>query len=78
LATICGIDLDPGRVQTNIIIFSIKPSGSRSSAILGRLAARGVLADALDDHRIRVVTHYGIEDAHVDRALASIAATMRE
>jgi threonine aldolase len=77
LATIRGIDLDPACVQTNIIIFSVKPSGSRSSTILARMAAHGVLADALDNHRIRVVTHYGIEDAHVDRALASIASAMR-
>jgi threonine aldolase len=77
LAEIPGIDLDPARVQTNIIIFSVKPSGQSSSEIVTRMASRGVLSDALDSTRIRVVTHYGIEEPQVDRAITYIAAAMR-
>ena len=40
LADIPGIALDPSKVQTNIVIFSVKPSGLSSAEFLSRLTAR--------------------------------------
>ena len=41
LAAIPGIALDPSKVQTNIVIFSVKPSGLSSADFLSRCSARG-------------------------------------
>jgi threonine aldolase len=78
LAAMPGIAIDPACVQTNIIIFSVEPSGYGSARVIESMKARGVLSDALDGQRIRVVTHYGVEDRHIDQAISRIAAAMRE
>ena len=60
LAAIRGIALDPSKVQTNIIIFSVKPSGLSASEFLSQIAAQGVLAVPVDAHRVRMVTHLDV------------------
>src|SRR5215475_2671321 len=57
LAKIPGIQIDPKKVQTNIVIFSITASGLASDRLVERLKQRKVLTGAVDPTRIRVVTH---------------------
>jgi len=78
LSDIPGIDLDPSRVQTNIIIFSVAPSGRDAAMVQERLAARGVLCHAMGPVSVRYVTHYGLERADVEQAVVRTAAVMRE
>ncbi len=77
LAAVPGVDIDPTRVQTNIIIFSVEPSRRSSADVIAALKPLGVLCDALDAARIRVVTHYGLEEKHIDCAVSRIAMAMR-
>jgi threonine aldolase len=70
LAGIPGIAIEPERVQTNIVIFSIAPSGRASGEIEAALGERGLLCAAFGGPLIRMVTHYGIEMADIERALA--------
>jgi threonine aldolase len=77
LAAMPGIALDPAQVQTNIIIFGVEPSGHGSGRVVEAMKAAGVLADALDGTRVRVVTHYGLEQRHIELAATRIAAAMR-
>jgi threonine aldolase len=75
LARVDGIALDAAKVQTNIVIFSVKPSGLSASEFLSRLAARDVLAVPVDGDRVRMVTHLDVTRRQVETA-ADIAAVV--
>jgi threonine aldolase len=77
LSRIPGIALDASKVQTNIVIFSVKPSRLSSADFLARLASRGVLAVPVDGERVRMVTHLDVSRADVERA-ADIVASARQ
>jgi threonine aldolase len=68
LATLAG--LDPARVETNIVLLDLEDA----PAFVGRLAAQGVLALAVEPGRVRFVTHRLIGDEEVARAAAAVAA----
>jgi threonine aldolase len=69
LATIPGVSVDPGLVQTNILFF--KPERGDSAEVGRRLTERGVLSSG-SLGRVRMVTHYGIERADVDYVLENV------
>ena len=68
LARIQGIALDAAKVQTNIVIFSVKPSGLSSAEFLSRLAAQNVLAVPVDADRVRMVTHLDVSRGDIEAA----------
>lgn len=72
LAAIPGIALDPAKVQTNIVIFSVKPSGLSSAEFLSRLSQRGVLAVPVDADRVRMVTHLDVTRQQVEAAADAV------
>jgi threonine aldolase len=74
LSRIPGIALDASKVQTNIVIFSVKPSRLSSADFLARLASRGVLAVPVDGERVRMVTHLDVSRADVERAADIVAS----
>jgi threonine aldolase len=78
LAAIPGIALDPAKVQTNIVIFSVRPTGRSSSVFLEQLREHGVLAVPVDDDRIRMVTHLDVDRAAVEMAAERVAAIAAE
>lgn len=74
LARIGGITVDLSRVQTNIVIFGLTPDAPLSDTqFIAALRQRGLLVGGMGLGRIRAVTHYGIEAAHVDEALSIVA-----
>lgn len=76
LAAIPGIGLDPARVQTNIVIFSVKPSGLSAAEFLSRCSSRGVLAVPVDADRVRMVTHLDVSRDDMDRAADMVASVL--
>ncbi len=77
LAEIPAIRIDPQRVQTNIVIFELDlASGWTSPTLLSALKEQGVLL-SMSGTRLRAVTHYGIERAHIDKAIQLIAGTLQ-
>jgi len=65
LAEIPGVDINVDEVQTNILFFKVKDARS----VIKKLAEFGVLALALSDTDIRMVTHKDVDDSDVERAL---------
>jgi threonine aldolase len=63
----CG--LDPGRVQTNIVVFS-HPS---TDGLLDHLASNGVLAGTIAPGQVRLVTHHDVDDADLELARKAIS-----
>jgi threonine aldolase len=73
LSQIPGIQVDPRKVATNIVIFDAGGTGLPSAEISARLKRRGVLINGIDPHRMRAVTHYDVDRAACAEALEALA-----
>jgi threonine aldolase len=67
LAELPGVRIDLSRVETNIVRFQL--DGMDARAFTAACRARGLLGGA-SGYGVRFVTHYGIEPADIQRALA--------
>ena len=76
LAAVPGICLDPAKVQTNIVIFSVKPSGLPAAEFLARCSARGVLAVPVDADRVRMVTHLDVSRSQAETAASVLSKVL--
>jgi threonine aldolase len=74
LADIPGIDADPSKVVTNIVIFDIGGTGLASAEISARLKERSVLINGINERQMRAVTHYDVDRAACVQALEEVAA----
>jgi threonine aldolase len=74
LVRLAGIQIDPDKVQTNIVIFDVRKSGMSASRLVERLKNRGVLGGAIDSARVRLVTHRDVRPTEVEEALQRIAS----
>jgi threonine aldolase len=73
-ATIRGVQIDPDKVQTNIVIFRVVGPSPKYEEIIRFLADQRVLAVSLWGRGIRFVTHRMIGDADIERAIAAMNA----
>jgi threonine aldolase len=73
LAKLPGIALDPKKVVTNIVIFDVRGTGKSAAEICAELGKRHILCGPTDKSSIRMVTHYDVDRAGVDRAIASMS-----
>ena len=74
LARIPGIHINPAAVKTNIVIFTV----NNPAALSTRLRARGVLANAVNDRQMRLVTHYDVTREDCQAALEAISSSVAE
>jgi threonine aldolase len=74
LARVPGIALDASKVQTNIVIFSVKPGNLSSAEFLARTARLGVLGVPVDAERVRMVTHLDVTRADIETAAELVAS----
>ena len=77
IAGIPGLAIEPDRVQTNIVVFSVTGGGMTAREVVGRWKEAGVLSLAIDETQVRTVTHYDVDRAGIDRALEILAKLMR-
>lgn len=73
LAKIPGISIDPKKVVTNILIFDVRQTGKTGAQISAELKKRDILANATDKFLIRMVTHYDVDRAKIERAIAALS-----
>jgi threonine aldolase len=73
LAQIKGISLDPKKVVTNIVIFDVRPTGRTADEITAELGKQEILCGSVDKYSVRMVTHYDVDQAGIDRALAALS-----
>lgn len=67
-----GISIDPLKVVTNILIFDVQQTGKTGAEISECLKKRNVLANATDKFLVRMVTHYDVDRAKIDRAICAM------
>jgi threonine aldolase len=73
LAELPEVEIDPGTVETNIVIFAVPDA----PAFCAALAREDVVMGALDATRVRAVTHLDVDDAGIERALTTARAVLR-
>lgn len=74
LAELPGVEVDPGRVWTNILVFRLAPTSAPeppSARFAAGLRERGILCIAFSDRELRMVTHVEISDADIDATLVA-------
>ena len=69
LAETRGIGMDPSKVVTNILFFDVAGTGLTAKEVSARLATNGILANAVSDWVIRMVTHRDVDRAGCERAI---------
>ncbi len=69
LAAMPGVRIDPATVRTNIVYVDFEPSAPPLTATVARLAEHNVRVLATGPSQIRAVTHFGITDEDIARAL---------
>lgn len=72
LVGVPGVKVDPEKVQTNIVFFDVAGTGTSTTELSERLKARGVLANGLSQHEMRMLTHKDVSRADVESALGAI------
>lgn len=76
LAACKGIEIDPERVPTNIIVFRLRPGTPAAHVVVERCKMQGVLLFAFSDSVIRAVTHLDVSREQCERAADVIAAAV--
>ncbi len=67
LAEIDGVELDPERVATNIVVFGVPDA----PAFCAALERAGVRMSALGPRQVRAVTHLDVDAAGIEQAIAA-------
>jgi threonine aldolase len=78
ISTVEGLEIPVERVKTNILFCDVVAEGITAADVAERSAAHGVLLLPTGDRRLRMVTHYGLTMADIDRALETLQAIMVE
>ncbi len=78
LSRLPGVAIDPKKVVTNILIFDVTETGRTAADICAALAQQNILAGPTGKYAIRMVTHYDVDRAGIDRALAAIGEILTE
>ena len=73
LAEMPGIEIDPKKVETNIVIFDVSGTGMSSDEFCSRLKQREVLALGLDQRRTRMVAHHDVNREGCHKAVTAVS-----
>jgi threonine aldolase len=76
LARIPGIQVDPAKVDTNIVVFDISATGLAPADVSAHLRRRGVLMNAINQRCLRAVTHYDVDRAQCAQAVEAVSESM--
>ncbi len=85
LSDLPGIDIEPSRVHTNILVFRLRPekvpgdpAAAPSQRFVNGLQARDVRCGTFGATEVRMVTHYEITAADVETTLKAARETLRQ
>jgi threonine aldolase len=74
LARCRHVDLDLTTVQTNILVFRLRPDAPDAASVVNQARARGVLIFAFGPRTVRAVTHLDVSAEQCARAAEILAA----
>jgi threonine aldolase len=76
LAASSLVRLDLATVQSNIVVFQLRPGAIDAPTLVQRARERGVLVNAFDARTVRAVTHLDVSAEQIERAGEAIASTL--
>ena len=76
LAELPGVELDLATVQSNIVIFHMRPGAADAATIVARAAEAGVLVSAFAARTVRAVTHLDVSREDCRRAADLLTAVI--
>jgi threonine aldolase len=76
LAGLAVVELDLATVQTNIVIFRLRPGALDAEGIVARAKEVGVLVSAFAARTVRAVTHLDVDTEQCRRAAERLAAVI--
>jgi threonine aldolase len=76
LAAHPGVVLDLATVQTNIVVFHLKPGPLDAAGLVARAREKGVWLNAFAARTVRAVTHLDVNEAHVRQAAGVLLALL--
>lgn len=76
IAGLPGIEIDPERVETNIVVFRLSGDGDPAGRLVAGLAESGVLCVPLDRNRVRFVTHRDVDSDDVELVIERLRARL--
>lgn len=74
LAQIGGIQIDPRKVQTNILVFNITGTGMNTADFSRKLGEKNVLAAGIDPENMRFATHMDVSREDCEKTLEAVRA----
>jgi threonine aldolase len=77
LAGIAGIKISPEKVRTNIVIFDISQTKMDSTAFIRRLREQSVIASAVNQSLVRLVTHFDVSRSDCEAAVEAVRQLCR-
>ena len=72
IAKVDGIQIDLSSVQTNIVCFDVSNLGINADLFVSKLKQNHILALALTEKKVRMVTHKGIEKEQIETSISAI------
>ncbi|HEX3953622.1 MAG TPA: threonine aldolase family protein [Stellaceae bacterium] len=78
LAELRGVVIDPAKVQTNIVVFTLEPALPDAAAIVARCREAGVLVSAIGARTVRAVTHPDVDRDACRRAADLLAGAIEQ
>jgi threonine aldolase len=72
IVAIPGIEVDLPGVQTNMVFFDVAGTGLSAAEISKKLEQHGILIGALEQTRLRAVTHLDVTRADIETAVAPL------
>ena len=76
ISRIPGLKIAPASVRSNIVIFDCAASGMNAVEICDALHAKGVWAQDTAPYSVRMVTHWDVDSAGIDRAVSELASVV--
>jgi threonine aldolase len=77
LAQINGLEVDPAKVDTNIVLCNIQQTGMSAAPFLQKLKQEGILAGDFDRYVVRFTTHREISGIDIENTLNRISRMMK-
>jgi threonine aldolase len=78
IAGMPGLKIDPARVRTNIVIFDCSGAGMNAVELCDALHARGIWAQDTGFYSVRMVTHWNVDRAGIDRTLVELDCVVKK
>ncbi|HWC16320.1 MAG TPA: GntG family PLP-dependent aldolase, partial [Terriglobales bacterium] len=70
------LKIRPDTVRTNIVIFDVSDTGMNSTELIARLRQQGVIASAVSDSIMRLVTHMDVSRSDCKQAAEIIRSSL--